>query len=384
MGKKVRSKRNNGEGTIRQRSNGRWEAAVMDGRRPDGKPRMKYFSGATKKEVRALLDRWKADKTNGLDTSAQYTFTDWSNLWFEHHKINITPTTQENYKYTLRILQEYFGSAYIMDIRTLDIEVFLNKLLADGVSDSSRTKCRAMLTQIFKKAAANDLVRKNPVLDAEKNRSKKPPKRKDAFTSEEVKTLMRDLPDNRMGWSIRLLLGTGMRSQELLALEPQHIEADGSIIHIEQAINLVKGRVHMGAPKSRDSYRDVPVPDCIRPYAIALRETAHQYIWQSPKKDDTPCNPSYFRDGYKKAIGTVEGVRYLSPHSCRHTFVSQMQALGVDIATIQTIVGHADIDMTTHYLHVQESVKQDAIEKFSNFFGVPNTRILVEQPCALF
>ena len=36
-----------------------------------------------------------------MDTSAQYTFTDWSNLWFEHHKINITPTTQENYKYTL-------------------------------------------------------------------------------------------------------------------------------------------------------------------------------------------------------------------------------------------------------------------------------------------
>lgn len=294
-----------------------------------------------------------------------------------------TPTTQENYKYTLRILQEYFGSSYIMDIRTMDIEVFLNKLLADGVSDSSRTKCRAMLTQIFKKAAANDLVRKNPVFDAEKNRSKKPPQRKDAFTADEVKALMRDLPDNKMGWSIRLLLGTGMRSQELLALEPHHIEEDGSVIHIEQAINLVKGRVYMGLPKSRDSYRDVPVPECVRPYAIALRETAHQYVWQSPKKP-CPCNPTYFRDGYKKAIETVDGVRYLTPHSCRHTFVSQMQALGVDIATIQTIVGHADIDMTNHYLHVQESVRQDAMQRFNAAFGVPNARICVEQPCVLF
>ncbi|MEA4921046.1 MAG: hypothetical protein VB078_09015 [Clostridiaceae bacterium] len=35
-------------------------------------------------------------------------------------------------------------------------------------------------------------------------------------------------------------------------------------------------------------------------------------------------------------------VRVLTPHSCRHTFVSQMQALGIiDIETIQSIVGSA-------------------------------------------
>ena len=40
-------------------------------------------------------------------------------------------------------------------------------------------------------------------------------KRKEAFTTEEVKLLMEKLPEDRMGMSIRLLLGTGMRSQEL-------------------------------------------------------------------------------------------------------------------------------------------------------------------------
>ena len=59
----------------------------------------------------------------------------------------------------------------------------------------------------------------------------------------------------------------------------------------------------------------------------------------------------------------------LTPHSCRHTYVSQMQALGVDLATIQSIVGHADVDMTKHYLHVQEPVKLAAIEKFSCAFS---------------
>ena len=54
----------------------------------------------------------------------------------------------------------------------------------------------------------------------------------------------------------------------------------------------------------------------------------------------------------------------LTPHSCRHTFISQMQALGVSMETIQSIVGHADVDMTRHYLHVQEPKRQGAIALF--------------------
>ena len=81
------------------------------------------------------------------------------------------------------------------------------------------------------------------------------------------------------------------------------------------------------------------------------------------------CNPSTFRTKYKQAIESVPGVRYLSPHSCRHTYVSQMQALGVDLATIQSLVGHADVDMTKHYLHVQDPIRIAAITKFDRAFS---------------
>ena len=193
-------------------------------------------------------------------------------------------------------------------------------------------------------------------------------KKKEAFTAEEVKLLMAKLPMDRIGMSIRLMLGTGMRGQEIMALEPKHIEKDGSIIHIEQAINMVKGTAVVGHPKSRDSYRDIPVPPNLRQYALALRNTDKTYIWEAGKKGQ-PCNPSYFRDEFKKAIGKIDGVRVLTPHSCRHTYVSQMQALGVDLQTIQSIVGHADMDMTAHYLHIQEPKRKEAVEKFSEAFG---------------
>ena len=53
---------------------------------------------------------------------------------------------------------------------------------------------------------------------------------------------------------------TGMRSQELLALEAGHIEPDGSCVHIRQAVKQVKGTVFVGATKSATSVRDVPIP----------------------------------------------------------------------------------------------------------------------------
>lgn len=363
MGKK----RANGEGSLRQRKDGRWESAIMIGYRDDGRRKIKCFYGKTRKEVQDKVQAWKRDFADGILTDEEYSFSDWADMWFSLHRSNISATTQESYGYTLRILKGYFGDKLLAKIKVYDIERFLRDMRQEGRSDSSIAGLRGMLYQIFHKAEANDLIRKNPVRFAEKIRSKTPPKEKETFTAEEIRILMDRLPYDRMGCSIRLLLGTGMRTQELLALEPQHIAEDGSYIYIRQAINMVKGTAVVGTPKSRDSYRDIPVPPSLRSCAIQLKKTTSRYIWEVGKQD-CPCNPSYFRDQFKKALQSVPGVRALTPHSCRHTYVSQMQALGVDLPTLQSIVGHADIDMTQHYLHCQKSVRENAAARFSEAF----------------
>ena len=77
------------------------------------------------------------------------------------------------------------------------------------------------------------------------------------------------------------MLGTGMRSQELLGLERKHIAEDGSYVIIEQAVQLVRGPVVVGRPKSRDSYRTVPVPTGLWGSARYLRHNASgKYIWE--------------------------------------------------------------------------------------------------------
>ena len=100
-----------------------------------------------------------------------------------------------------------------------------------------------------------------------------------------------------------------------------------------------------------------------------FRGVSHSWPWESDKIKK-PVNPTYFRKLYKAELDKIEGVRYLSPHSCRHTYVSQLQALGVDMETIKSIVGHADLDMTRHYLHVQEPVRKAAALKLNDAFSL--------------
>lgn len=362
-----KQKRMDGEGSLRQRRDGRWEYRITDGYREDGKLKSISFYGTTQTEVKRKVEEYRKKKVAGIDMSKKYTFAQWADIWFENHT-DITPTTKEGYKYTLRHLKHEFGNTPLEDIKALHIEQFLKRLRAEGRSDSGVAQCRGMLFQIFNKAEANDLVFKNPVRFADKMRSFNPTKEKDSFTFEEVRLLMAHLPHNRIGLSIRLMLGTGMRAQELLALEPRHIAEDGSMIQIRQAINMIRGTVVVGRPKSRDSYRDVPVPPNLRWCAIQLRNTDRKYIWEVGKVD-TPCNPSYFRDQFKATLSSIEGVRILTPHCCRHTYVSQLQGLGVDLETIKSIVGHAEVDMTAHYLHVQDPIRQDAVNRFSAAFS---------------
>lgn len=361
------NKRSHGEGTLSRKANGRWEIQIMDGFKSDGRRNIRSFSGKTQKEAKEKRDEYLRKKAAGILTGHDMRFEEWADIWYEHHKDNVTATTQEGYKYTLRILKDHFGRRKLAEIKTMDVEQFLRKLRKDGRASSYIAQCRGMLHQIMNKAVANDFLMKNPVAFAEKMR-KQPPKEKEAFTADEMRILFRELPDDRIGWSIRLLLATGMRAQELLGLEPRHIAADGSSINIAQAVVRVKGTVAIGTPKSFDSYRTIPVPEMVRYCAKNLRNTENKFIWEAGKPG-MPCSPSHFRDQFKKALEKIEGVRVLTPHCCRHTFVSQMQALGVDIETIQNIVGHAEIDMTRHYLHVQEPKRLEAAQRFSEAFS---------------
>ncbi len=158
---------------------------------------------------------------------------------------------------------------------------------------------------------------------------------------EEVARLI-DAAGNLQARTILMTLySTGMRRTELVRLRVEDIDSERMVIHIHQG----KGR------KDRD------VPLCPK-----LLETLREYWrWKKPKTWLFPgqpqengnhltdkavwyvCNDAAQHAGLKKRV---------SPHMLRHSFATHLLEDGADLATIQVLLGHADLEATSIYLHL--------------------------------
>ena len=174
---------------------------------------------------------------------------------------------------------------------------------------------------------------------------------------------MEDLPDDAIGSAIRLLLGSGMRIQELVALTAAaDIAEDGSWVDVNKAVKMVDGKPVLGPPKSRRGIRTIPIPLRFRPYAADLRKRAGKlFVLRAKKLLGTPCTIESFRKRYYAALKQVPGVRALTPHCCRHTYITMLQAKGVPMETIARLVGHSRVTTTDGYLHLQNAALEKAV-----------------------
>ena len=125
---------------------------------------------------------------------------------------------------------------------------------------------------------------------------------------------------------------------------------------------MVDGHPMLGPPKSKRSKRIIPVPEIYRLYAKTIREEGGQaFIWTSTR-DSLLYSVGTFRKLFYRELEKIQGVRKLSPHCCRHTYVTMLQANGVPMETIAALTGHSDIKTTEGYLHQSADTLVKAVE----------------------
>ena len=359
-------KRSHGEGSLRKLKSGNWHGEIMDGRDENGKKIIVSFSAKTKAEVLDLIRDYQNKKDAHVRINKKKTLSEWGDLWYEDYQSQVQASTYCGYQYTLKLIKERLGGMPLCDVLPLHINRFQDSLVEDGYSLSQIRKCRTMLIQIFNSADSNGLILKNPATGSKIIRDKDgslsvPKLLKDTFDDIEQQILHNELPHDLLGNSIRVLLDSGIRVQELLALEPRDIAEDGSEIDINKAIKTVAGKSVLGPPKSKQSKRKVPVPERSRAAAKFLREHGgHPLVWSLPGQN--PCySVGSFRRRYYSALKKIEGVRLLSPHNCRHTYVTQLQAKGVSLELIAKLAGHSSISTTDGYAHTSMETLKNAV-----------------------
>ena len=143
------NKRANGDGSLRRKANGHWEIQIMDGFKSDGRRNIVSFSGKNQKEAKDKRDEYLRKKAAGLLNGQNLRFNDWAERWFDRHKDYIKPTTQEHYRYTLRILVDHFGKRKLSEIKAMDeaaqgwpFRLFSGPLPRNVVSDFPEGCCK--------------------------------------------------------------------------------------------------------------------------------------------------------------------------------------------------------------------------------------------------
>ena len=365
-------KRGSGEGNIRKMRSGNWSGKIMDGYRDDGKRRIISFSAPTRSEVLDKIREYKEQKeATGAEGEGMKSeipsFYDFSAQWYSSYRNQVEASTYSSYYYTLKVLNGYFGETPIDQVKTTAINQCMNDLQERGYSKSMTSKCRAMLIQIFDMAEADDIVEKNYARRAFTSAKKRKlgeetVQKKDSFTVDEFSMLMKCLPESLIGYSIRLLLVTGIRVQELLALTPEDFSKAGASVRISKAVKMVNGYPILGVTKSRSSERVIPIPMEYRYIPQWLIENGGQvYIWCNARRTNLLYDTGRFRRKYYATIKAIPAVRKLSPHCCRHTYVSLLQGQGVAMETIAKLTGHSDIATTGNYLHISTETLQQAV-----------------------
>ena len=217
-------KRKNGEGTLRHRTDGRWEGRVVIGYDEEGNPKTKSILARTKAECASKLEKLRnaVDPKKPAKVRPDMALGDWLDYWYQNHsKPGLRPTTRQSYENWLyEHLIPGVGHIPLNKVTQSDLQQFFTGMKKNGrhahvetkgtaLSDRSVQSCYAVCRKALDKAVAENLIRANPAQGC-----KLPPvKGRDmqVLTKEEMQRFLLQAREEGMYELFLLELTTGLR-----------------------------------------------------------------------------------------------------------------------------------------------------------------------------
>ena len=321
----------------------------------------------TKAEAKAWEDSFRARADGMLDM----TFSQFFKVYAEDVRPRLKTSTWETKAHMVRTkVLPFFGDTKMCDIRPADVVRWENWLLG---LDLSSTYVRTIVNQLS--AILNHAVRfyrlpANPVLAAGKVGSKKPEREMAYWTPGEYHLFseaVTDKPD--VYYAFELLYYTGIRVGELLALTPANIDLDRSLILVRGTYQRIAGKDTITSPKTKNSVRDVLMPDF-------LRDELEDYLSTRTdlKKDERVFAFTAHRLRHEMRRGAeAAGVKAIRVHDLRHSHAALLIDLGFSAQAIADRLGHSTTEVTETYSHLFPSTQQNLAAAL-NEVGVSHDR----------
>lgn len=347
----------------------------------------------TKKRIFARADSEKEALKKLSDMEAgqcvineKVSLATWAEEWLETYlKPTVNGEAYTMYEAILRLhILPKLGNLPLAGLRPIQLQRCINDI--EDMSSSLISKARIVLNGLFRDARLNRLIVDNPIEGLKWPKGYANERR--ALTPEEREIFMKVVPKHHKGAMFGLMLGCGLRPGEVRALRWMDIK-DGHV-YVQHAIKK-DGNV-MGAPKSKAGVRVIPIPPWLQNMLSEMSKSSMflfpdrngSYItsrmqrksWDSFKRLMLmEAGVPTFRNQIVKEAAKENSLYDVTMYFLRHTYATILIENGMDIRTVQYLMGHSNINVTSKiYTHITDAVVTAARDKIDliDFSGVPN------------
>lgn len=270
------------------------------------------------------------------------------------HVMQRAPSTVQDYRIMLdRHLVPHFGDKPLDRLGPDDVVGFMAAQRRGGLAPKTVQNHVTFLHGLMQWSVKRGWATSNPVAAVDRPPSEATDADIRFLTLEEVEAVLREVPDDSLGLTDRVLYLTaamsGLRQGELVALRWRDVDWSAAKVRVRRK----RYRGDYGKPKSKRGSRAVPLADRV---ARELELHFQRSAWQADDdlafahpETGNPYDTSKLRKRFGDAAikaGARADIRF---HDLRHTFGTRMAAAGVPLRTLQEWMGHRDLATTQIY-----------------------------------
>ncbi len=343
-----------------------------------------------KKEAEQVLTALlrKQDMGEMLIEPVRQTVKEYLEHWLETAaKPRLTRSTYNDYCWLMKryvyptLAKKLLGKLTAVDLQNLYGTMLKNKQ-EDGKGLKPRTiiYTHRVLSSALKQAVRWKMLSHNVCQDVDLPKSVKAEML--ALSQEQVETFLEAAKSDRHYVIYALLLGTGLRPSEALALMWKDFNPMTATLNVQRTLENVDGSITFKVPKTPRSRRSIKLPDNLVKLLLDHQETQlvkGELIF--PSVDNTPLDERNVNKYFKAALISAglgkaekrknkkgkEKTVNVSPYrlyDLRHTHATLLLKAGVHPKIVSERLGHASISLTLDtYSHVLPGMQDEAANK---------------------
>ncbi len=278
-----------------------------------------------------------------------------------------------------------FGQLKIRTVKLSDAKGWFVDLHDSGIKQNTISVLQSVVRPAFEMAVDDDMIRKNPFKFKLSDVIPKDAFVRTALTREQQNLYLHFFQEYGGGSyydDIVILLGTGLRVSELYGLTKADLDFTRRCLYVRRQLCRTANRPYfITSPKTKSGIRTIPMTDMVY---MALKRVLKD---RTPPKTEMVvdgCSGFLFldKDGRPKVAMHLENYMRLlqrkhrwalgedfpvvTPHVLRHTFCTNLQRAGIDIKSLQYLMGHSSASVTLDvYTHTDYNSVKHAFDQIA-------------------